>query len=892
MVNIISNGQDMGEVRTGLNEDNTSIDARVTTLESQNTGDQVSETVPFNNAGTGMTATQVRAAIIEAYEAAGGGSGLPVVKTAVESLDPFPFINKLQPAFGGGTGQSNIECMEDFVTGGSKPMYKNDNVLCWSTDGSLTATPTYDFRICDPDGALYDDFFYQSHTPAGPNYHIYGRGNAPYSGYPRGGRGNATLGAAQRLQEQRGGKVYFWNIAWSGQDSSKWKPGVGAVAQMIDAQMPAMIARLRVLEPDWFAGTDPIPWNFLILSQAEGDVLITPPAQWATNWEEWLDYCSTFTVDGSLNYVNTKWFDRRNTRITMMQRAQRATYNPTWNGQEILQRRRRNINIVSSAGRLVIDGIHYPGGVQTEFGRDIAGDWIARGHSPDDIGIEIMGHSDFKKMTIGRFQSAGVTADVTLNPGTGKFEYFGFSQAVTVSKRDLDNVPVDLSHLKDGDWVGFQLATDNSLGWGLAMSVAGGGVVEYDTHWVVYLNFLGTLDNSASLGSSDTRYFDLYTSSNVNLPVIQGVAKLATQQNVAAGSVTDPGTGKFAINIGAGGAHTGLVMSKTGSDYTPIELSMLRVGYWIEFVKANDPFKKYRLNITIQSFGSYGDKGTWWHFQTSLNNQTAGFTLTVGDEYIVRTNCPIAIPATAKLEAPYKQLNIGIANDAPNSAVSAKAFDLTGLVAHFESRASSKVRMMFRLFLNEFTKVFKAISSHSMKLLVKGSSFKLTMLNLTTGAEVDAIDVVAKAGANPVVSVNAIAGGIYAIANGTAEASIGTTAVMITVCWNADMASNDVVPSHAAGTLQVKTPGVYEIEAILTFTGTPSKIFTFGINNTFFMARRFTRTDTDTKPIQVQFKGYKACVLDELIQVYVTGPDAGNSLTFTEAQLTAKRLFT
>lgn len=802
--------------------------------------------------------------------------------------DPFYWKPRGAPLFGGTTGQSHTEAFP-MAPGSGYLLPRFDNVLCWGTDGSVTG-PTVgvmDFRVVDPTAPLKDDYYYQSTNPT-PGvgeapYHVNGRGNEPYVGYPNGQRGMAGIGLAVRHQQERGGKVYCFNFAWNGQNSSKWKPLTGEVANLIDAQMPAMIARLRVLEPQWFAGTAPIPWDFLLLAQAEGDIFVNQPSQYADNWEETLDYWSTYSIDGGGNYTINKWFDRRYTLISMMQRTSRTVFAPKWNGQEVLQRRRKTASLVSSAGRPTFDGVHCWGNTYHEWGGDVGREQWSRGRAPVDHRLDLHNHADYKQQAVGRFTYAG-TGAIGTDPGTGSYKYVGFWTGLTISKVDNEGNWVDLSYLAAGDWVTMSQLPNPNIVDRLKIT----GASEYDTHWAFTTDpgAIGTEIIAGTIGDN----LDLSTSARKVFPKVKGVVKLSAPQAVAPGSVVDPGAGKFAIN----GTHAGVLICKTGSNGTPIEVGAFAAGGWIQFVKRTEPFKRYRLNIDVAvTYGAYGDKGTWWHLQTSLASMTAGFDLSTLDaEYIMTSSCNAAVQSVAVLEPQYKQLALGYPEaDIPPASAAFKAHEEPGVVWEAESVSSARDRVRARWTLSEMLRRATLMISASMRLLVKGTKLQFTMVDQASGVLRHAIEITAVSGGHPVVAINgAISGGIMCVANTAPEGTVSAAPLAIVNCFNAagiDMPSKDVVPLKSTGKNRAITPGVYNIVGVLSYTSTASKTFVFGIQGTFHASKQYTPPDGAVRNITV--RGRKQLAANEEVNLYVLSPDGGTLVTVSDATFEIER---
>lgn len=389
----------------------------------------------------------------------------------INTTDPFSYKPKSHPLFGYGTGQSNIE--PAFTDQPDVPaLVANENVLVWCSDGEGA---NWDFRVADPSLDIFNDYLpYDAMT--NPN----GRDIAtePYSGYPCGQRGLATLGAALQYHEQTGRKVYFGNTAWAGQNSTKWKPGVGECAIEIDAQMTLMVARLAVLEPDLEIFT----WDFLLINQGTGDVL-NPAETYADNWEEWLDYVGAYTLDGDDQEVPSKWMDRRRTHISLMQRARRDEVWPTWNGQEVLQRRRKeNMTLVPSANRAIQDAgglnVHFWGNVQTDFGRDCARMSMATGIGPDQNQIDFTEHKDSTIQLEGVY-GFGATAGSIADPGSATIKFYSTTH-VLIHKTDVNADSIDWENLEVGDQITLYDRLDRATKRVLEVS----GAVTDNTTWV------------------------------------------------------------------------------------------------------------------------------------------------------------------------------------------------------------------------------------------------------------------------------------------------------------------------------------------------------------------------------------------------------------------------
>jgi len=389
----------------------------------------------------------------------------------INTTDPFSYKPKSHPLFGYGTGQSNIE--PAFTDQPDVPaLVANENVLVWCSDGEGA---NWDFRVADPSLDIFNDYLpYDAMT--NPN----GRDIAtePYSGYPCGQRGLATLGAALQYHEQTGRKVYFGNTAWAGQNSTKWKPGVGECAIEIDAQMTLMVARLAVLEPDLEIFT----WDFLLINQGTGDVL-NPAETYADNWEEWLDYVGAYTLDGDDQEVPSKWMDRRRTHISLMQRARRDELWPTWNGQEVLQRRRKeNMTLVPSANRAIQDAgglnVHFWGNVQTDFGRDCARMSMATGVGPDQNQIDFVEHKD-STIPLEGVYGFGATAGSIADPGSATIKFYSTTH-VLIHKTDVNADSIDWENLEVGDQITLYDRLDRATKRVLEVS----GAVTDNTTWV------------------------------------------------------------------------------------------------------------------------------------------------------------------------------------------------------------------------------------------------------------------------------------------------------------------------------------------------------------------------------------------------------------------------
>ena len=141
------------------------------------------------------------------------------------------------------------------------------------------------------------------------------------------------------------------------------------------------------------------------------------------------------------------------------------------------------------------------------------------------------------------------------------------------------------------------------------------------------------------------------------------------------------------------------------------------------------------------------------------------------------------------------------------------------------------------------------------------------------------------------VSVHGVDGEIYTFDGSTAQTGIGVTPTLLTG-FAADGLANGITPAHASDKLTVGTDGIYEVDSIISFSGTLNTLFTFefaidGVTASRGFERKIgSGGDTGT----TGGKARLSMSAGEAVTLLVNADGASKSLTITYGTLAAKRI--
>ncbi len=142
------------------------------------------------------------------------------------------------------------------------------------------------------------------------------------------------------------------------------------------------------------------------------------------------------------------------------------------------------------------------------------------------------------------------------------------------------------------------------------------------------------------------------------------------------------------------------------------------------------------------------------------------------------------------------------------------------------------------------------------------------------------------------VSIMGDYGSVFCEEASTAQSSLSATPAKLT-CFDEDGPANGITPAHGSDQLTIGTTSVYEVGFNGTFTGSASATFDFhfyvdGVKaNKGGVEHEFTAA---VEKASIAVTAILSLTAAEVLTVYVNADASSKSVTFTQAQLYARRI--